>query len=215
MLFALIRADRDRHLRACSCISDEKRVPRLRFQAISPSALRPRLDPVEADITAQPNNDPQAPPLPSLELVAAQVARERETMNAHAESLDTKAGVVLGFAGVLVGLGATAQAFVSADLAFQIGLAAAVLAALSAAFAFLPRKYPVIEVLQLREFLTAPEAETRLTLLDVQIDMVVEAAALVKRKGGRIKIAVALLAVAAALIVAGTLIATGGTSHNV
>lgn len=97
-------------------------------------------------------------------------------MNAHAESLDTKAGVVLGFAGVLVGLGATAQAFVSADIAFQIGRGAAVLAALSAAFAFLPRKYPVVEVLRLREFLTAPEAETRLTLLDVQIDMAVEAA---------------------------------------
>ena len=170
---------------------------------------------MEADAAAQANNDPEPVPLPSLELVAAQVARERETMNAHAESLDTKAGVVLGFAGVLVGLGATAQPFVSADLAFQIGLGAAVLAALSAAFAFLPRKYPVVEVLQLREFLTAPEAETRLTLLDVQIDMVVEAATLVKRKGGRIKVAVALLAVAAALIVAGTLIATGGTSPHV
>jgi hypothetical protein len=170
---------------------------------------------VEVDATAQANSDQEPPPLPSLELVAAQVARERETMNAHAESLDTKAGVVLGFAGLLVGLGATAQAFVSADLAFQIGLGAAVLAALSAAFAFLPRKYPVVEVLQLREFLTAPEAETRLTLLDVQIDMVVEAANLVKRKGGHIKFAVALLAIAAALIVAGTLIATGGTSHHV
>lgn len=170
---------------------------------------------METDPAAQADNDPAQAPLPSLELIAAQVARERETMNAHAESLDTKAGVVLGFSGVLVGLGATAQAFVSADLAFQIGLGAAVLAALSAAFAFLPRKYPVVEVLQLREFLTAPETETRLTLLDVQIDMVVETAALVKRKGGRIKVAVALLAVAAALIVTGTLIATGGTSHNV
>lgn len=136
-------------------------------------------------------------------------------MNTHAESLDAKAGVVLGFAGVLVGLGATAQADVSSNIAFQIGLGVAVLAALSAAFAFLPRKYPVVEVLALREFLTAPDAETRLTLLDVQIDMVVEAAALVKQKGGRIKVAVALLALAAALIVAGTLIATGSVTQHV
>lgn len=136
-------------------------------------------------------------------------------MNAHAESLDTKAGVVLGFAGVLVGLGATAQAFVSAALAFQVGLGMAVLAALSAAFAFLPRKYPVVEVLPLRAFLTAPEAETQLTLLDVQIDMVIEAATLVKLKGRLIKVAVGLLAVAAALIVAGTLFATAGTTHHV
>jgi hypothetical protein len=52
----------------------------------------------------------ELPDLPSLDLVAGQVAAERETMNSHAESLDTKAGVVLGFAGVMVGLGSTAQA---------------------------------------------------------------------------------------------------------
>jgi hypothetical protein len=155
------------------------------------------------------------PPLPSLGLVAAQVATERETMNSHAESLDTKAGVVLGFAGVLVGLGTTAQADVSTNLAFQIGLAVAVLSAVSAAFAFLPRKYPVIEVLALRDYLTAPEAETELTLLDVEISMVVQTGDLVKQKGGRIKVAVALLALAAALIVAGTLIATGSTPGHV
>ncbi len=136
-------------------------------------------------------------------------------MNAHAESLDTKAGVVLGFAGVLVGLGATAQTLVSSDLTFKIGLGVAVAAALSAALAFLPRKYPVVEVLPLRDFLTATEAETKLTLLDVQIDMVLEAATLVRRKGRRVKSAVALLAVAAALIVAGTLIATRGRAHDV
>jgi hypothetical protein len=39
------------------------------------------------------------PLLPSLDLLLDQVARERETMNSHAESLDTKAGVVLGFSG--------------------------------------------------------------------------------------------------------------------
>ena len=136
-------------------------------------------------------------------------------MNSHAESLDTKAGVVLGFAGVLVGLGATAQAFIASNLAFEIGLGAAVLAALSAAFAFLPRKYPVLQVLALRDYLTAPETETRLSLVDVQIEMVLEAAALVKQKGQRVRGAVVLLAVAAALVVAGTLIATGGTSHHV
>jgi hypothetical protein len=37
-----------------------------------------------------------------------EVATERETTNAHAESLDGKAGVNLGCSGVLVGLGATA-----------------------------------------------------------------------------------------------------------
>jgi len=76
-------------------------------------------------------------PLPSLSLVVEQVTAERETMNAHAESLDTKAGVVLGFAGVLVGLRATAQTIVSDTVVFQIALGVAVLSAALAAWAFL------------------------------------------------------------------------------
>jgi hypothetical protein len=146
-------------------------------------------------------------------VVADQVASERETMNAHAESLDTKAGVVLGFAGVLVGLGATAQLPVSDELAFQIGLGVGVVAALMAAWAFLPRQYPVIEVGALRSLLTAAEEDTKLELLDTQIDMVRQAAALVKRKGRRVQGAVVLPAVAAGLVVAGTLVATGDTNH--
>ncbi len=49
---------------------------------------------------------------------------------------------------------------------------------------------------------------------DVQIDMVVEAAALVRRKGQRLKAAVGLLAVAAALIGVGTLIAARHQAQN-
>jgi len=135
-------------------------------------------------------------------------------MNAHGESLDAKAGVVLGFAGVLVGLGATAQSSVSAQLCFQIGLGVAVAAALSAALSFMPRAYPVMEVLPLRELLTAPESETLLELLDVQIAMVREVADLVKRKGRRVQLAVALLTIAAVLVVCATLSA-GGNGHHV
>ncbi len=151
---------------------------------------------------------------PSLAVVLAQVAAERGTMNAHAESLDGKAGVVLGFAGVLVGLGATAQVAVSGRVIFQIGLAVAVVAALLAAWAFLPRRYPVLEVERLRQAnLTASEAETRLDLLDTQIVMVREAATLVRQKGWRVRAAVGSLAVAAALIVAGILAPMGGRLH--
>ena len=135
-------------------------------------------------------------------------------MNAHAESLDSKAGVVLGFAGVLVGLGATAQVAISDTVVFQVGLSVAVVAATLTAWAFLPRRYPVLEVERLRQSnLTALEAETRLELLDTQIVMVKEAAALVKQKGWRVRTAVGCLAIAAALIVAGRLTATGGRLH--
>lgn len=125
--------------------------------------------------------------IPSLSIVLAQVAQERETMNAHAESLDNKSGVVLGFAGVLVGLGVAARIAISNELIFQIGLAVAVLAAIMAVWAFFPRGYAVLEVKRLRESnLTASEAESRLELLDTQILMVEEAATLVKQKGWRI-----------------------------
>lgn len=152
--------------------------------------------------------------LPSLAIVFAQVVAERETMNAHAESLDGKAGVVLGFAGVLVGLGATAQITISGTVSFEIGLAVAVVAAILAAWAFLPRRYPVLEVERLRQSnLTASEAETRLELLDTQIEMVKEAATLVKQKGWRVRAAVGSLAIAAALVVVGILGAMGGPPH--
>jgi hypothetical protein len=156
----------------------------------------------------------EEPDLPSLAILVAQVASERETMNTHAESLDTKAGVVLGFAGVLVGLGATAQLAVSERLLVQIGLGMAVVAALLAAWGFLPRGYPVLEVYRLRQrYLTALESETRLHLLDTQIEMVQEAADLVRRKGRRIRLSVGCLASAAGLVVAGTLVAIGGRAH--
>ena len=172
-------------------------------------AFAPRTHPLRTLVRVDEDQE-----LPSLVIVLAQVAAERETMNAHAESLDGKAGVVLGFAGVLVGLGATAQVAVSGGVIFQIGLAVAVVAAVLAAWAFLPRRYPVLEVERLRQAnLTASEAETRLELLDTQIEMVKEASTLVRQKGWRVRAGVGCLAIAAALVVAGTLTAVGGRSH--
>jgi hypothetical protein len=72
---------------------------------------------------------PGQPALPSLSIVINQVASERETTSAHAESLDTKAGVVLGFTGILVGLGATAQSLIAENDIFRAGLGVAIVAA--------------------------------------------------------------------------------------
>ncbi len=147
--------------------------------------------------------------LPSLTLLASQVTSERTTMNQHAESLDTKAGVVLGFAGILVGLSTTAQAIVSGNWFFRSGLVVAVVAVLLATWAFFPRKYPVLEVLELRErYLMAPETKTQLYLLDTEIEMVRQAAQLVRHKGRRVSASIGCLAIAVALIVTGILIVT-------
>jgi hypothetical protein len=153
--------------------------------------------------------------LPSLELIAQKTAAERATMNNHAESLDTKAGVVLGFAGVLVGLGATAQRAVVNTVVFKVGVGLAVLSGVIAVAAFLPRRYPVVEVARLRErYLVEPEDHTRLRLLDTEIVMVSRAAGLVRIKGRLVRYALVSLVVAVALVVAGTLSATGGTPHG-
>jgi hypothetical protein len=150
------------------------------------------------------------PALPSLSILVEKVAAERETMRAHIESLDTKSGIVLGFAGVLVGLGATAQPTISRDWVFRGGLAMAVVAAFAAAWAFLPRNYPVLMVRVLRDrYLTASETETQLSLLDTQVEMADEAADLLKHKGRRVWVSVCCLAIAAALVVTGTLLAGG------
>jgi hypothetical protein len=162
---------------------------------------------------AQPGHDvfmPDTPALPSLPFLLDQVASEREVMNAHADSLDTKAGFLLGFAGVLVGLGATAQTTVSVDGVFRSGLAVAAVAAGLAAWAVLPRRYPVLQVLPMRQkFLAVAESETQLHLLDVQIKMIMDTAQLVKREGARVRWSAICLAIAAVLVVLGTLTAGG------
>ncbi len=158
------------------------------------------------------DTDAEVPELPSLALILAQVGSERETTNSHAESLDTKAGVVLGFAGVLVGLAATVPPSDAHRLAFHVGLGMGVLAAVLGAAAFFPRRYPVLEPAVLRQFLASREDETRLALLDTQIDMIEDIASLVKRKGRRVQLAVIALTIAAAMVVVGTLVA-GGANH--
>jgi hypothetical protein len=70
--------------------------------------------------------------LRSLSILGQLVETERAAMSAHAESLDTKAGIVLGFEGVLVGLGAAAHSALSENALFQAGMGLMVAAAVLA-----------------------------------------------------------------------------------
>lgn len=146
----------------------------------------------------------------SLRVIAGKVAAERESMRSHAEGLDAKAGVVLGFAGVLVGLGATASELVARSFLCQAGLALATGSAVLAAAAFIPQSYPVLAARALRDkYLAESEDSTSLALLDTEIAMIGETSGLVRRKGRYLKGAVGCLAGAAAFVVIGTLIAGG------
>ncbi len=157
--------------------------------------------------------DESGSPLPSLKLLFDQAASERKALDGHFQGLDGRAGIVLGFAGVLIGLGATAQPAASSTVAFQCGLGVAVLAAALAAVTFLPQpSSPMLELRHVREHLTASEADTRLTLFDTQIAMVEQTAAVVRRKVLLIGFAVIFLAAAATLMVLGVFVA--GSAHH-
>jgi hypothetical protein len=144
--------------------------------------------------------------LASLDLIASRVEDQLEHELRHFDGLDNKAGIVLGFAGVLVAL---ADGFQPLAMASRI---AAVGAALLSLWAFLPRKYPVLDTRKLRDrYLRADPGFTRLHLLDTQIKMEQEASELLDRKAFRLKLAVSLLALAVLLIAAGMLL-SGGSS---
>jgi len=109
---------------------------------------------------------PMVEGLPSLDLVASRVEVQLDHQLRHFDGLDNKAGIVLGFAGVLV---AIADGFEALAIAGRIG---AVGAALLALWAFLPRKYPVLDTRKLRDrYLRADSGFTKLHLLDTQIRM--------------------------------------------
>jgi NADH-quinone oxidoreductase subunit J len=158
---------------------------------------------------------------PSLELVLGQVASERNAINAHTDSLDTKAGLVLGFSGVLVGLSATAaEGTLDFKAAlFRAGLEVAVLAAGLAAAAIMtsvitlwkPRGHFHYELNldKYKQKVADPEAGTRTALLEDQIAMVKTTRTLAVVKQALVFFSVVSLVVAAGLVVAGTLKAEG------
>lgn len=132
-------------------------------------------------------------------MIAARVEAERERHTAHAESLDGKAGILLGFAGVVVALRGGGRAS-------WIGIAGLLLTALAALFAvlaFAPRPFAVLEVRHLRDrYLRADARFTRLTLVDTEIEMI----ELVRRKARLLLTSLVLLLGGVACIAGGILI---------
>ena len=69
-----------------------------------------------------------------------------DELASHAESLDTKAGAVLGFAGVVAGLAVVhGQLTLHYGLVIQTGLGVDVLAGILAMLTFLPRNWHVLQ----------------------------------------------------------------------
>lgn len=103
----------------------------------------------------------------SLNLLLDTVRQERAAQLSHFDALDTKAGIVLGFAAALVAL--------SSDVSRSfrnVGVIVLSLAALLSAATFFPRQLPALDVRELRAYLQAEVNFTKLRLHDTQVDMI-------------------------------------------
>jgi hypothetical protein len=140
--------------------------------------------------------------LPSIGVLLTAVERRLDQQRSHFESLDTKAGVAVGFAGVIAALAKDVDPFVA-----KVGVGVAVVAAVLAMLSFRPRKHPIFDPLPLREHLQADERSTQLKLLDTQIEMSRQTDGLVKAKARLLQAALAVLVVSVVLLAVGTLTA--------
>jgi hypothetical protein len=143
---------------------------------------------------------PQA--LPSLPVVLAEVRLEREERHRHFNALDSKAGILLGFAGALVALIPLEE-----NLLVDLGRIASVLAAASALSAFWPRSYHVTNLRILRDrYLAANEVFTVRRIVDTQIAITDGTFQTIRSKVRRLKMAMSTLAIAAALVAVGLVV---------
>jgi hypothetical protein len=139
------------------------------------------------------------PALRSLDVIALEAQGELDAQLRHFEALDSKAGVLLGFAGALVALAPRHPA-----LLILSGRLAAVGSGMWSLSTFWPRTVTTTNLRHLRDsYLAADPAFTRLRLLDTQIGMAERLSADLQKKARRFKLAMISLAIAVLLIAAG------------
>jgi hypothetical protein len=138
----------------------------------------------------------------SLDLLIEINQSERDAQLSHFDSLDTKAGLVLGFAGVLIGLGNRSWLGVPSVLL-------AVLAAGMAVAAFWPRRFPSFDPTRLGEYAASELPFTQLTILDTLEVMLEESGRMLQVKSRRLK--GALVSLTASVVLAAAVLMIGWT----
>lgn len=130
----------------------------------------------------------------SMDLLIEISRSERGAQLSHFDSLDTKAGLVLGFAGVLIALGNG-----SGSLVGQIAVVLAALSAGVAVSAFWPRQFPAIDATRLGDYAVSELVFTQLTVLDTLEVMMIETSQMLEVKSRRLKRALVCLTVGAGM----------------
>jgi hypothetical protein len=122
----------------------------------------------------------------SLEPILEEVRVERDGQLRHFDGLDTKAGIILGFAGALIALSPAGNVLI------HVGRLAAMASGFLALAAFWPRGYWGTNTRRLREKYLASEPDfTKLNLLDTQIAMAETVRAVLLKKARPLKAAMA------------------------
>ncbi len=143
---------------------------------------------------------PERGGLPSVDVLLATVERQHDQQRAHFESLDSKAGIALGFAGAIAAVARDVRPGIA-----KVGVGLSVLAAVFAMLSFRPRRFPIFDPMALRRYLRAEEQLTKLRLLDTRIEMALRTSQLIERKARWLQLSLATLVVAVGLMVGGTL----------
>jgi hypothetical protein len=146
---------------------------------------------------------------PALQFVDAEVKTAIDVLNRYADSLDTKAGLCLGVAGVLAGLLLRAGATVglSAYVAVSIDFAFAAVSLLG----YRVRTKALLGASNLGAYIETDETAVRLAVLDTRLQVYVEANEELRRKSNLVNAALTglLLAVMVTAIAAGQAIGGG------
>ncbi len=121
--------------------------------------------------------------LQSLAPLLVQVDKERSAQLQHFDSLDSKAGILLGLASALIALSGGGH-----PIFIGLGRVAAVCSAAGALSTFWPRGIGVVNMKELRtHYLGADEAFTKRALLDSQIEMLSQIQPELRTKAHRLK----------------------------
>lgn len=137
----------------------------------------------------------------SLDLLLDTVRQERTAQLSHFDALDSKAGIVLGFAAALIALSSQVSNWFRDASVIDLGLSAIV-----AATAFFPRKLPVLDVGELRAYLRADVDFTRLRLHDTQLAMIQTGSSELEHKARLLRLSVLLLGAGAVILAAGIIV---------
>ncbi|MGH3383834.1 MAG: hypothetical protein ACRDO1_04590 [Nocardioidaceae bacterium] len=158
--------------------------------------------------TQQPGDVPEG--YPSLEVISRELELQRAEQERRSTGFDTKAGLLLGFGGVLVGLSP------ETPNVLQIGgQVFAVAAAIAAVWAIFPRVSGAVSPRGLREgYLTTPTETTQLRLLDTRIVLYEQDNDRMAEKVFRLRVALCLLLVAVLLLLIGSMVEAATEGGN-